>query len=162
MRQKQLKLSVVLLLGLGLTGLQAQENFNVTGATASGIGGSVCYSVGQLEYLTHTGQTGSVAEGVQQPFEISIVTAIEKIFADNLSVLAYPIPSSDFLLLRANDLDGSDLSYQLYDINGNLLKSNEITGNKTIINMSILIPATYFIKVIRNNKEIRIFKVIKN
>lgn len=152
----------LLLSGPGRTGLQAQENLNVTGGTASGIGGSVCYSLGQLVYQTHTGTTASVAEGVQQPFEISIVSAIEKFFADVLPVSVYPIPSSGFLFLSANKFDGSDLSYQLYDIQGNLLKSGEIAGTRKTINMSTLIPATYFLKVIRSNKEVKTFKVIKN
>jgi len=53
MRHKRLKLSAVLLLGLGLTGLQAQESVNATGGNASGSGGSVSYSVGQV-VTSHT------------------------------------------------------------------------------------------------------------
>ena len=45
MRHKRLKLSAVLLLGLGLTGLQAQTSVNATGGNASGSGGSASYSV---------------------------------------------------------------------------------------------------------------------
>ena len=41
MRHKRLKLSAVLLLGLGLTGLQAQTSVNATGTNASGSGGTV-------------------------------------------------------------------------------------------------------------------------
>ena len=78
MRHKKLKLSAVLLLGLGLTGLQAQESVNATGGNASGSGGSASYSVGQVVYTNNTGTSGSVAQGVQQPFEISVVTGIEE------------------------------------------------------------------------------------
>lgn len=70
MRNKKLKLSALLLLGLGLTGLQAQESVNATGGNASGSGGSASYSVGQVVYTTNTGTNGTVAQGVQQPFEI--------------------------------------------------------------------------------------------
>ncbi len=73
MKYKNLKLSAILLLGLGLTGLQAQTSVNATGGNASGSGGSASYSVGQVVYTTHTGTNGSVAQGVQQPFEISVV-----------------------------------------------------------------------------------------
>jgi len=88
MKYKKLKLSAVLLLGLGLTGLQAQESVNATGGNASGSGGSASYSVGQVAYQTHTGTNGSVSEGVQQPFEISVVTAIEEAKGINLSFTA--------------------------------------------------------------------------
>ncbi len=162
MRHKRLKLSAVLLLGLGLTGLQAQESVNATGGNASGSGGSVSYSVGQVVYTTNTGTSGSVAQGVQQPYEISVVTAIEEAKGINLSVMAYPNPTTDYLTLSIDEFGISNLSYQLYDMNGKLLQNEQITGNQTSIVMSNLVPATYFVKVIQGNKEVKTFKIIKN
>jgi hypothetical protein len=162
MRHKKLKLSAVLLLGLGLTGLQAQECVNATGGNASGSGGSASYSVGQVVYTTHTGTSGSVAEGVQQPYEISVVTAIEEAKGINLSVSAYPNPTTDYLTLEVKEFDLSNLSFQLYDMNGKLLLNEKITGNQTSIVMSNLVPATYFVKVIQGSKEVKTFKIIKN
>ena len=162
MRHKRLKLSAVLLLGLGLTGLQAQTSINATGSNASGSGGSVSYSVGQVVYTTHTGTSGSVAEGVQQPYEISVVTGLEEAQSINLSVTAYPNPTTDYLTLRIDEFEISNLSFQLYDMNGKLLQNEKITGNQTSIVMSNLLPATYFVKVIQGNKEVKTFKIIKN
>ena len=162
MRHKKLKLSAVLLLGLGLTGLQAQTSINATGGNASGSGGSSSYSVGQVAYQTHTGTNGSVAQGVQQPFEISVVTAIEEAKGINLSVSAYPNPTTDYLTLSIKEFDISNVSYQLLDMNGKLLQNEKITGNQTSIVMSNLVPATYFVKVIQDNKEVKTFKIIKN
>ena len=75
MKRKKVKLSV-LFLGLGLTA-QAQQATTATGGNASGSGGTVAYSVGQIFYTTNTGTTGSEAQGVQQPYEISIVLGID-------------------------------------------------------------------------------------
>jgi hypothetical protein len=161
MKDKKLKLSAVLLLGLGLTGLQAQESVNATGGNASGSGGSASYSVGLVVYSTNTGTNGSVAQGVQQPFEILVVTGLEEAKGINLSVTAYPNPTTDFLTLSVADFDASKLSYQLYDMQGKLLKSEKITGNQTSIVMSHLVPATYFVKVTEGNKEVKTFKIIK-
>ena len=162
MRHKRLKLSTVLLLGLGRTGVQAQTSVNATGGDASGGGGSVSYSVGQVVYTTHTGTSGSVAEGVQQPYEISVVTGLEEAQSINLSVTAYPNPTTDYLTLRIDEFEISNLSFQLYDMNGKLLQNEKITGNQTSIVMSNLLPATYFVKVIQGNKEVKTFKIIKN
>ena len=162
MRHKQIKLSAVLLLGLGLTGLQAQESINATGGNASGSGGSVSYSVGQIVYTTSTGTNGSVANGVQQPFEISVVTGLEEATGIMLSLTAYPNPTTEYLTLSIDDFEISNLSYQLYDMNGKLLQNAKITGNQTSIVMSNLIPATYFVKVIQKNKELKTFKIVKN
>ena len=162
MKHKRLKLRALLFLGLGLTGLQAQTSVNATGGNASGSGGSASYSVGQLAYTTNTGTNGSVSEGVQQPFEISIVTGIEEAKGINLSVSAYPNPTTDYLTLSIGEFDISNLSYQLYDMNGKLLQNEKITGNQTSIAMGNLVPANYFVKVIQGNKEVKTFKIIKN
>ena len=162
MRHKRLKLSALLLLGLGLTGLQAQTSVNATGGNASGSGGSASYSVGQLAYTTNTGTNGSVSEGVQQPFEISVVTGIEEAKGINLSVSAYPNPTTDYLTLEVKDVELLNLHFQMYDMNGKLLQNEKITGNQTSIVMSNLLPATYFVKVIQGNKEVKTFKIIKN
>ena len=162
MKHKRLKLSALLLLGFGLTGLQAQTSVNATGGNASGIGGSASYSVGQLAYTTNTGTNGSVSEGVQQPFEISVVTGLEEAKGINLSVSAYPNPTTDYLTLEVKDFELSTLYFQLYDMNGKLLQSEKITGNQTSIVMSNLVPATYFVKVTQGNKEVKTFKIIKN
>jgi hypothetical protein len=160
MRHKKLKLSAVLLLGLGLTGLQAQETIPATGGNASGSGGTVSYSVGQVVYTTNTGANGSVAQGVQQPFEISVVTGIEQT-AINLVISAYPNPTTDFLQLKVESEKLKDLSFQLYNMQGKLLQNKKIEGNETSIVMSSLVPATYFVKVVQGNKEVKTFKIIK-
>ena len=162
MKHKRLKLSALLFLGLGLTGLQAQTSVNATGGNASGSGGSASYSVGQVVYTTHTGTSGSVAEGVQQPYEISVVTGLEEAQSINLSVTAYPNPTTDYLTLRIDEFEISNLSFQLYDMNGKLLQNAKITGNQTSIAMGNLVPANYFVKVIQGNKEVKTFKIIKN
>ena len=161
MKHKKVKLSF-LLLGLGLTGLQAQNAVPATGGNASGSGGTVAYSVGQVVYTTNTATNGSVVQGVQQPFEISVVTGIEEAKGINLAVSAYPNPTTDFLNLKVENYDNTNLSYQLFDISGKLLESKKITGNQTSIVMSNLVPATYFVKVTESNKEVKTFKIIKN
>ena len=162
MRHKKLNLSAVLSLGLGLTGLQAQESINTTGGNASGSGGSASYSVGQVVYTANIGANGSELQGVQQPYEISVVTGIEEARDINISVSAYPNPTTDYLTLSISQFENSNLSYQLYDIEGKLLQSKIITGNQTTIVMSKLETANYFVKVFQENKEVKTFKIIKN
>lgn len=167
MRYKKLKLSVFLLLGLGITGLQAQEAIPASGGNASGSSGSVSYSVGQVVYQTHTGTNGSVAEGVQQPYEISVVTGLEEAKGINLTVSAYPNPTTDFLTLKVENYKTENLSYQLYDISGKLLENKKIESNETSISMTNLVSATYFLKVVKmqgiaSQKAVKTFKIIKN
>ena len=162
MKYKTIKLSSVLLLGLGLPGLQAQENVNPTGGNASGSGGSVSYSVGQIAYQTHTGISGFVSEGVQRPYEISTVTGLEESEGINLAVSAYPNPTTDYLTLEVKDFELSSFNFQLFDMNGKLLQNEKISGNQTSIVMSNLVSATYFVIVVQGNKEVKTFRIIKN
>ena len=142
--------------------VNAQQTVCVAGGDAVGSGGTSSYSVGQVVYTNNKGTNGSVAQGVQQPYEISVVSAIEEAKGIHLSVLAYPNPTTDFLILRIDEFEISNLSFQLYDMNGKLLQSKKITGNQTSIVMSNLVPANYFVKVTQGNKEVKTFKIIKN
>jgi hypothetical protein len=158
MKLKKLQLGV-LLLGLGLT-TQAQQAVTATGGDASGSGGTVAYSVGQVVYTTNTEATGSVAQGVQQPYEISIVSGFE-VDQVNLSLQVYPNPTADYLSLNVGDLDLSNLKFQLFDIQGRLIEDKKIANNIETIRMDNLQGAVYFLKVFNNNKALKTFKIIK-
>jgi hypothetical protein len=161
MKYRKLKLSIVLFVGLGLTVLHAQETIPATGGSFSGSGGSASYSVGQVVYSTNTGPNGSLAEGVQQPYEISVITAYEEAIGIRLSVSVYPNPTTDYLCLSIDEFDISNLSYQLFDMQGKLLQNEKITDKLTSIVVRNLLPANYILKVIQGQSEVKIFKLNK-
>ena len=102
-----------------------------------------------------------MAEGVQQPYEISVVTGFE--YGDiNIICSVYPNPVIDFLTLDVEFSELGNLYYQLYDINGKQLVSKKPTSNRTYIEMAKLAPATYFLKVTDHQKVVKVFKIIKN
>ncbi|HSH67963.1 MAG TPA: T9SS type A sorting domain-containing protein [Bacteroidia bacterium] len=162
MKSKKIKFCALLVLGFGLSTAEAQEASTASGGDASGSGGSVSYSVGQLVYTAHSGTNGSVAEGVQQPFEISVVTSLNDEQNKNLSLFVYPNPTTESVTLKVNDIDKNELVYQLFDMNGKEIKSEKINTSETNISMKNVPSAVYFIKVITNNKVIKMFKIIKN
>jgi len=145
-----------------VTNIKAQEVVPTTGGEASGSGGSASYTVGQVVYTTRTGtNNNSIAQGVQQPYEISAVTGIVEAKGINLSVSAYPNPATDYLTVKVENYETANLQYQVFDINGKLLQSVEATGLETKIETNNLVPANYFVKVLDNKKEIKVFKIIK-
>ena len=155
------KTVALLFLGFGLTGAQAQQAITATGGDASGSGGTVAYSVGQVVYTTYTGSTGSVAQGVQQPYEISIVLGLEN-NEISLSMQAFPNPTVDYLTLSLSKLELSNLNFELLDISGKLIENRKITSTTETIRMENLPCASYFLKVSNNNKELKTFKIVKN
>ena len=151
-------------LTLLIIGLQAQHTITTSGGEASGEGGTVSYTIGQVSYGTHTGTAGSVAEGIQQPYEISVVIGIEE-SGINLNMAAYPNPVTDHLILKISD----DTSYErrltatLYDMKGSLIKQQIVVNNETTIDMADQKAGIYFLKISgENQKEIKTFKIIKN
>lgn len=161
MRHRRLQFSAVLLLGLGVASLQAQESINTTGGNAMGDGGSASYSIGQVFYTTNTGDNGSVAQGVQQAFEISVL-GVEDLDETEPSVTVYPNPTADYLTLEVKELDLSSLTFQMFDLQGKLLQNQKIVNNRTNIVMSTLPVSTYFVKVSQENREVKTFRIIKN
>jgi hypothetical protein len=158
--KKTKKTVALLLLGLGLTTAQAQQATTVTGGVASGSGGTAAYSVGQVFYTSVTGTGGSVAQGIQQAYEIATVLGLEE-QQISLNMLAYPNPTTDYLTLTVGNTELSGLSFQLYDNRGKVVASKKITSSSETIQMGSLPSALYFLKVENNNKEVKTFKIIK-
>jgi hypothetical protein len=139
----------------------AQEASVTAGNEATGLGGSASYSIGQVVYTTNTGTTGAMAQGVQQPYEISTLgtNAFPEI---SLKCSAYPNPTSDILTIAIENHELTHFSYQLIDVTGKIIQTNKITQDQTIIDMRNSIAATYFIAISENNKVLKTFKIIKN
>ena len=138
-----------------------QEGISATGSEATGSGGTVSYTVGQVVYTTNTETNGSVAQGVQQPYEISIAAGIE-VTEINLELITYPNPTNNALTLNIGNYNNEVLTYQLYDMQGKLLDSKQVVNNNTTIGIQNLPTSTYLLNVLGNNALIKTFRIIKN
>jgi hypothetical protein len=161
-----IRLTFFLVLTISANIILAQNAIPASGGNATGSGGTASYSVGQVVYTTNTGTNGSVSQGVQQPFEISIVTGIENSIKINLSCRVYPNPATTHLILETENTGNNNLSYLLYDISGKLLENKIVEGKETIINMESRPAANYLLKVFQTNQpssltEIKTFKIVK-
>lgn len=152
---------VLLAAGLLWAGFaQAQESANSSGGDATGSGGTVAYSIGQVVYTTNTGGSGSAAQGVQHAYEIFTVGIKETEL--NISLTAFPNPTTENLTLQISDYNNEQLSYQLFDMQGKQLSNGQIVAQQTQINMNNLPTATYFVNVVnQENKKVQSFKIIK-
>lgn len=162
MKQKNFKFCAAFLFVFGVTAVNAQQTIPASGGNASGSGGSVSYTIGQVVYTTNAGSNGSVAQGIQQPYEISVVTGLEEAYGVDLLFSAYPNPANNYIILKIENYNTEMLTYQLYDENGKLFENKKVEGSETQIGLSDLAIAAYFLKIRENNKDIKIFKIIKN
>lgn len=161
MNYRQLLFVSVLLTCHAITGLQAQTVITSAGASASGGGGSVSFTVGQIVYTTIFSGNYSVAQGVQQPYEISVITGIEKAGGISLDIIVYPNPASDIIRLKTGDYETTHLRYRLYDNMGRLLLTGKVDNNETSIAIGQLKPAAYILIVTEKDISIKSFSIIK-
>ncbi len=164
MRNKKISLGFLLYMGLGMAGLQAQEITMVTGGNASISAGVVSFSIGQLVYLTYPKTDSSKARNNPQHIDIVAVNGIEETKGITLHCPLYPDTDPDSLMLKVENFNINNLSYQLYSTEGILLENKDVESNITAIKMKNLAPATYFLKLIHSPytaflREIKTFKI---
>jgi hypothetical protein len=161
MLNKKVFVSLILLSGLVQTGLQAQDATTATGGNATGANGTLTYSVGQIVYTTNKGVNGSMNQGVQYPYEISVVSGLEDTKSITLEYSVYPNPTADYLKLKITDYKIENLSYQLYDTNGKLILSQKINEAESTVSLQGFIHGSYFLKLTNKANLIKTFKIIK-
>lgn len=152
----------VLLPGLDL--LQAQEAEVTTGGDFSGSGGKVSFSVGQVFYTTIDGGVVSVAQGVQQAYEISVISGIVETHSMNLNISVYPNPTFDYIHLKIDSLSPDNYAsvrYQLIGIDGRILINEKVSGNELKIGMRTYGSGIYFLRITDKNREVQTFKIVK-
>ena len=163
LKVKRLGGTLLLTFVFSLATVSAQQAITATGSDASGNGGTVAYSVGQIDYITNASSSGTVSQGVQQPYEIFTLNIAEPEL--NISISAFPNPTTDNLTLQIQNYHSEKLVYQLFDMQGKLIKTNAITDTKTNIPMGSLSSATYFLNVVQEKNPLKYkqsFKIIKN
>lgn len=156
--RKSIMLVAVGFLFAGLA--QAQQSTNAGGGDATGSGGTVAYSIGQVVFTSNTSGAGSNAQGVQHAYEIYTVGI--KNTALNISLIAFPNPVTINLTLQISDYNDEKLSYRLYDMHGKLLSKGQITSQQTQINMFSLAAASYSLTVLSDGQKVKTFQIIKN
>jgi len=94
----------VLLVLFSASSAMAQQGIVSGGGEGSGTGGSVSATCGQVFYSS----TQGVSQGLQQPYEIFVVSSIESAQHISLSVKAYPNPTTDYLILAFDPSESRD------------------------------------------------------
>ena len=159
MELKKLTILLLSFLLIGMLEVKAQEQVTSGGGTIQSSSGEINYTLGQV--FTSTNSNGIISEGVQQPYEISVVTMVNNTNTE-ISVSAFPNPTLDKLNLKVNSANYENLFYSLYDINGQKIQAGKIIHKETSIDMSEVKKGTYIITIQLNNKETKTYKIIKN
>lgn len=145
-----------------VTATQAQSFIPAAGGTAAGSGGTLSYTIGQVAYTTISGINGNLTQGIQLPYEISVLTTIKSTSGIILDLSLYPNPASSFVILKVESNYSDNLTYHLFDMGGKLIQKSKIEGNETRIQLGDFRTGAYLLKITDGNKEIKTFRIIKN
>jgi len=139
----------------------SQESVLPAGGFATGAGGTVSFSVGQVPCHVVTGTEGTITEGVEQPYEILIMEGIAEEPGIVLDCKVSPNPAETFVKLVIVNHPSANLSYQLCNLTGIVLQSVTISGSEMIIPMKDLSQGIYLLIVAEKETPIKKFKIIK-
>lgn len=144
--------------------LFAQSAIVPVGGDAQGNGGSVSYTVGQIAVQTAANSDGSVsvAEGVQQPYEIMTV-GVDDYPQIALDAKVYPNPTENLAQLRLNgfEIPADGLRAILYDGSGKQLQSVIVTEDLTAFQIGQYATGTYYLELRDGQRILKTFKVAR-
>ena len=92
----------------------------------------------------------------------SVVSGMRKDTEMKFLCSAYPNPTNEYLILKVDNHYNNNVFYQLFDLNGKLLKNRKVTEPETIIQMGSLKPAVYSLVVYDFGKEDKIINFPDN
>ncbi len=151
---KQITLFILLFWG---SNLFSQNNTTSSGGDINGSNGSVSYTIGQIDYISTINANGSIYQGNQQPYEFYNTIGLNE---DNLMVSIYPNPTTNDIQIQISNFSG--LEYQLVDENGKLIFQDKLSSETSIVNMSELAAAKYFLQIKKDEEILENMIIIKN
>ena len=152
------RLSGVLLL-LPLTELSAQQIALPAGGEATGAGGYLSFSVGQVADVTATGIGGFVAQGVQQTYD-DLSTGAHVDLPPAMVTLS-PTITSDLVQVLAHDVACHMMHITLLDAAGRALTQRTVAGPVAELSLAMLAAGSYHVRVTIDAAHAATFRLIK-
>ncbi len=126
------------------------------GANVISIGGTVSFSVGQIDYGSF-GSSTTLYLGVQQVYDPFMIPIDAK-----LGISVWPNPVFTSLNIEIKSIEKLDITYQLYAMDGKLMDAKKSSNINTTINMMHYAQAIYLLLIRFPDKSTIKFKIIKN
>jgi len=118
---------------------------------------SISWTIGEPVTKTVSNSSNILTQGFHQS-KLNI-TEIYNINSEEVSISLFPNPTQDFVNLKVEDYE--NLSFQLFSFNGKLIQTNKIFSKKTEIKMNNLSASAYFLKILKGNKLIKTYQIVK-
>lgn len=125
---------------------------------------SSAYTIGQITYRDKTSEGASAIKDIQYTYKIYNLNLNEN--RNNFYAQLFADPTSSYLILQLANYKNDNLSYQLIDMHGEIVKESKIdeakiANNKTQIDVILLPISSYILNVFEKNEKKESFKIIK-
>jgi len=122
--------------------------------------GSVSWTLGQVVTNTLSGSEIIVTQGFQQ-ISLEVVTSARHDIEVQSQVKAYPNPVANQITLEMGKMENLALSFELYNLQGQLIKKKKIDTNYQRINMESEPSGEYLLRILSDEEPVESFKIIK-
>lgn len=146
MRSRLLPLVLLLVGGSPVLGQQA---IVPAGGEATGSGGTVSWTLGQVDYEASQSSGGSVQRGVQQPYEWLVMAADEE---SRPTVSVRPNPTADQVRLEWNEPLPTGARYLVSSSTGALIDEGPATGTTLSIPLERHASGRYVVRIIAGDR----------
>ena len=133
-------------------------SINASGGNATGIRGSVAYSIGVINYTHIESSDNMVSQGVQHSEPLD---GGEDTESDVARIIGYPNPTTNYVVVDIIDYKDEPTQYQIFSPSGIIMKTGLITAKTTRFNTENWSDAIYFIRVSVFNEFEETLKIVK-
>lgn len=137
----------------------SQQVLTSTGFHAQNEQGMLSWTLGEPFVNTLISDESILTQGFHQG-KLIVTSVVEKEIL-SFEIIAYPNPAKDILNLRFDPETSASLRYAVYSMQGQFLSEGRLGSSTAEISFLNQKPGLYLVKILMDETEVRIFKVLR-
>lgn len=120
----------------------------------------------EWRYVKDGYQTGgedlAMIDYIFLPATVKQPSAVQNYTEEGVNISCYPNPASDYVVISGEQLSGFQQGRaDLFNISGQRIRSVELKGNQTTMNMNDLSAGAYLLMIWNGEKQVKAVKIVK-
>lgn len=108
------------------------------------------------------GEDLAMIDYISLPATVKHPSAVQNYTEEGVNISCYPNPASDYVVISGEQLSGFQQGRaDLFNISGQRIRSVELKGNQTTMNMNDLSAGAYLLMIWNGEKQVKAVKIVK-